>query len=63
MKTLSCKDLGAAECDFVAKAETAEECVKIMGEHAMSAHADKADGAMTPDQMTAMMMGKVKDEA
>ena len=66
MKTLACKDLGAPECDFVAKAETADEVVKIMSDHAMTAHKDKVDEmakTMTPEQMHAMMLAKVKDEA
>jgi len=66
MKTLSCKDLGAPECNFVAKAETAEGAVKMMSDHAMSAHKDKvAEMAktMTPAQMNEMMMSKVKDAA
>lgn len=65
MKTLACKDLGAMDCDFVAKAETAEEAVKVMTEHAMSMHKDKVDEmakTMTPEQMNAMMMAQVKDE-
>lgn len=66
MKSLACKDLGAPECDFVAKAETAEEVVKVMTEHALSMHKDKVDEmakTMTPEQMNAMMMAKVGDVA
>jgi predicted small metal-binding protein len=66
MKTLACKDLGAPECDFVAKAETAEETVTIMMEHAASDHKDKVEEmakTMSPEEMTAMMTSKVKDEA
>ena len=66
MKTLACKDLGAADCDFVAKAETAEGAVKMMSDHAVSNHKNKVDEmvkTMTPDQMQAMMLAKVKDEA
>jgi predicted small metal-binding protein len=66
MKTLACKDLGAPECDYIAKSDTAEGAVKMMTDHAMSAHKDKLDEmakTMTPDQMNAMMMSKVKDEA
>jgi len=66
MKTLACSDLGAPECHFVAKAETAEEVVKTMTEHAMAMHKDKVDEmakTMTSDAISAMMMSKVKDEA
>ncbi len=66
MKTLACKDLGAPECNFVAKAGTAEEVVSVMADHAMKMHKDKvAEMAktMTPEQMNTMMMSKVKDEA
>jgi predicted small metal-binding protein len=66
MKTLACKDLGAPECNYVAKAETAEEAVKMMTDHAMGAHKDKMDEmakTMTPEQTNAMMMSKVKDES
>jgi len=66
MKSLSCKDLGTPECDFVAKGETAEGVVQEMADHAMQAHADKIaemSKTMTPDQMKEMMMSKVKDEA
>ncbi|MEK7608236.1 MAG: DUF1059 domain-containing protein [Patescibacteria group bacterium] len=66
MKSLACKDLGAPECDFVATAETAEEVVKAMTEHAVAMHKDKVDEmakTMTPEQMNAMMMAKVGDVA
>lgn len=66
MKILACSDLGAPECDFVAKAETAEEVVKIMADHAMSLHKDKIEEmakTMTPEEINAMMMAKIKDEA
>jgi len=66
MKTLSCNDLGTPECDFVAKAETAEETMAIMMGHAMSVHKDKIDEiakTMSHEQIGEMMMSKVKDEA
>lgn len=65
MKSLSCKDLGTPECNFVAKGETAEEVVQTMSDHAMQAHADKIaeiSKTMTPEQIKAMMMSKVKEE-
>ena len=61
MKTLACKDLGTPDCPFVAKAPTADEAVKIMTDHAKTAHADKV-GGMSDDAMKSMMMPKVKDE-
>jgi predicted small metal-binding protein len=64
MKTLACADLGVPECSYVAKGETAEEVVKMMGDHAMKAHKDKIDAmakTMSPGQMQAMMYSKVKD--
>jgi predicted small metal-binding protein len=65
MKTLACKDLGVATCDFVAKADTAEGAVKMMSDHATMTHKDKIDEmakSMTPEEMHEMMMAKVKDE-
>jgi predicted small metal-binding protein len=65
MKTLSCKDLGVAGCDFVAKADTAEGAVKMATDHASMAHKEKVDEmakTMTPEQMHDMMLAKVKDE-
>jgi predicted small metal-binding protein len=60
MKILACKDLGTPECPFVAKAETDDEAVKIMIEHAKKAHADKVAG-MSDDAMKTMMAPKVKN--
>lgn len=64
MKTLACADLGAPECPFVARGEDAEMVVKEMTDHAMMAHKDKIDEmakTMTPDQMKAMMVSKMKE--
>jgi predicted small metal-binding protein len=66
MKTLSCASLGAPECHFIAKAETAEETMTAMKAHAMAEHKDKIEEmakSMTPEQMDAMMMSKIQDEA
>lgn len=63
MKTLACKDMGV-ECDFVGKADTAEEVVQIVSEHATQAHPDKIaemSKTMSPDDMTKAMMAQVKD--
>lgn len=64
MKTLACKDMGIADCDFMAKAETAEETMKMAADHGMSVHKNMMDEmakTMTPDQMNAMMMAHMKD--
>jgi len=58
MKTLSCKDMGDASCDFVAKGETDEEVVNAMMAHVKEKHADKAGG--DPEAMKAMMMSKIQ---
>ena len=66
MKTLVCKDLGVADCEFVAKAETAEGAIKLMSDHGTVTHkdiVDKMSDTMTPDEMSAMMLKNVKDEA
>ena len=63
MKTLACRDMDV-DCDFVAKADTAEGAVKIATDHAMKAHADKIaemSKTMSQDDMTKAMMSKVKD--
>ncbi len=66
MKSLSCADLGASDCHFVATGATADDAVKAMAAHAMQAHPDKIaemQKTMTQDQMMAMMASKVKDVA
>ena len=63
MKTLSCRDMGV-DCDFVAKADTIEETVKIATDHAMEAHAEKIvemSKTMSQDEMIKAMMSAVKD--
>lgn len=67
MKTLACKDLGLAKCDFVAKGETIDDVVNQVYEHANKAHKNKVDEMMTKDNMTTdqvkdMMASKVKEE-
>lgn len=62
MKSLSCADLGTPECHFVATGETAEEATQKMMDHAMDAHKDKVAAMnMSPEEVKAMMMSKVKD--
>jgi predicted small metal-binding protein len=41
MKTLSCKDMGASDCSFVATGQTAEEVKSKMWAHAAKDHKDK----------------------
>lgn len=40
MKTLTCKDMGKPDCDFVAKGETEEEVLNTMFNHVREAHED-----------------------
>ena len=61
MKTLSCKDMGTMECDFVAKSETEDEVVGSMMDHAKQSHPDKMT-MMPEEEMKNMMKSKVKDE-
>lgn len=61
MKSLSCKDMGMADCEFVAKAETAEEVMKQSAEHCKSAHGMTDEQIMAPD-MQAKAMAAMKDE-
>ena len=61
MKTLSCKDMGTMECDFVAKGETEDEIVGSMMDHAKQSHPDKIT-MMPEEEMKNMMKSKVKDE-
>ena len=65
MKTLSCADLGNPSCPFVAEDMSAEGAAAKMMDHAKMAHTDdvaKMSATMTPEQMQAMMMSKVKDK-
>lgn len=41
MKSLSCKQMGNSDCEYVAEAETAEEVKQKMWEHAEHIHKDK----------------------
>ena len=46
MKTLSCQDMGVS-CDFVAKAETDEEVIKMAMDHAKDVHPEKVKEMMS----------------
>ena len=54
MYSLSCKDMGKADCDFVATGETQEEVMKSVGEHAMAVHG-MTEADMTDDAKKMMM--------
>ena len=56
-KVLKCKDVGM-DCDFVARAETEEEVLKLAGEHAGTTH------AMTDmsDEVLAKVRAAIHDE-
>jgi predicted small metal-binding protein len=56
-KVLKCKDVGM-DCDFVARAETEEEVLKLAGEHAGPAH------GMTEmsDEVLAQVRAAIHDE-
>lgn len=53
MKTLKCRDVGTFDCDFVAKAETAEEVKKAAFVHAEQVHKDALQN-MTPEDLKSL---------
>lgn len=53
MFTLACKDLGMADCPFVAQGETKEEVMTKIGAHAMQAHG-MTEADMTPEKKEQM---------
>jgi predicted small metal-binding protein len=64
MYTLACKDLGS-ECDFVANGETQDAVLLVMMGHASTAHAAemaKMTEGKTPEDIKAMLTGKMKEE-
>lgn len=64
MKTLACKDMGV-NCGYVAKAETEEEVIEMMNEHAKKSHRDKIEEmakSMSQEEMEKMMREKIKEE-
>jgi predicted small metal-binding protein len=56
MKTLSCKDMGL-QCDWVGRAETEEELLKQVAQHAKEVHQMDA----TPE-MVAQVRKAIRDE-
>lgn len=60
--SISCIDAGV-QCSYVAKADSLEEVVRIMTEHAQDAHAETVRTlleTMTPDELTQWLIEKVK---
>lgn len=51
MMTLSCKDMGQADCNFVAEGETMDDVMKTMMDHGMSAHGMTEADMMAPEKM------------
>jgi len=62
MKKLSCKDLGSADCNFVATGATNEEVQQKMFAHAAKDHPEKM-ATMTPGQIqqSAQLMKRLLD--
>jgi predicted small metal-binding protein len=63
MKSLSCKDLGAVTCPFVATGETDDEVVQKMVTHAALIHPEDVAKmkAMPEGSMEIMMKSKIKE--
>lgn len=65
MKTLSCHDVSGQDDDFIAKGETDEDVIKQLSEHGQTAHPEMLkewSEKMTPEEMTALMKEKIKEE-
>ena len=56
-KVLRCSDIGM-DCDFVARAETDEEILKKVAEHAATAH----DMKEIPEEVLAKVRAAIRDE-
>lgn len=66
MKTLSCKDLGAKDCDYVSKGFASAEVIDDMINHAKKDHLEemkKMQSEMSEGEMENMIRSKIKDEA
>jgi predicted small metal-binding protein len=59
MKHLSCKEMGATDCDYIATGSSDEEIKQNMMQHASEAHPEKMK-SMTPEQM--VMAGQMMDQ-
>ena len=64
MKTLSCKDMGMENDDFVAKGATEEELMEKMKAHIKETHPEMMEGKSEEEmtKMKEMMKMKIKDE-
>lgn len=56
-KSISCADVGGADCDFKAVGETVEEVMMKCGEHAATVHGITE---LTPELATALQ-GAIRD--
>jgi len=54
MMSVSCKDMGATDCDYTAKGETAQDVKDDMIAHAMSDHKEMMD-MMSESEKSSMM--------
>lgn len=50
MLKMSCRDLGGADCDYVARGDTADDVKRDLMRHAEADHPEKF-AAMTPEEM------------
>jgi len=57
-KSISCKDVGMAGCEFTAKADTMEELMALASAHAKEAHGMDS----IPPELMPMVQSAVRDE-
>ena len=65
MFTLRCRDLGMPNCPYLAKANTEDEVILMMMEHAMKSHPEKVKelmSTMTKEDIMEMMRKEIKRE-
>lgn len=62
MQTLSCKDLGTQDCNFVAKGNTKDEVINKMINHIRPNHADTFEDT-SEEEMRDMLSAHVKETA
>ena len=55
-KVIRCKDTGA-DCDYVARAETEQEILELVAEHAQSVH-----GLEVTEELVEQVRSLIKDE-
>ena len=56
-KTISCKDVGMAGCEFTARGETMEELLQVAAAHAKEAHGLDS----IPPELMPLVQAAVKD--